>query len=78
MSLDPALRVSLLESDSKLKVFNYICFNVLKIEFVFKAKVKDLLCDLETYHQTFFPLLRCLHHITHNLPEAPLGRKVRN
>ena len=38
--------------------------------------MKQLLLSLEHYHQRFFPLLRCLFHLTKTLPNAPLGRKV--
>ena len=38
--------------------------------------MRQLLLSLECYHQRFFPLLRCLFHLTRTLPNAPLGRKV--
>ena len=38
--------------------------------------MRQLLLSLECYHRRFFPLLRCLFHLTRTLPNAPLGRKV--
>ena len=41
-----------------------------------QATAKQLLLSLDHYHQCFFPLLKCLFHLTKSLPNAPLGRKV--
>lgn len=79
-TLGPSQRLDLLEQDSKLKVFYICCHFHSSLLFVPppspKNKVKELLYDLKNYHQTFYPLLSCLHHLTHDLPDAPLGRKV--
>lgn len=43
-----------------------------------KVTVKKLVHNLENYHQSFYPLLQCLHHLTRDLPDTPLGGKVTN
>ena len=36
-----------------------------------------MLGDLEKYHQHFFPIMHCLHHLVAKLPGYPLGKHVR-
>lgn len=42
-----------------------------------KGVLNDLLEIVYEYHKNFFPVLKCLHHLTSRLPHAPLGRKLR-
>ena len=39
--------------------------------------IADLLENLDQYHWHFFPVLKCLHVVTSNLPRHPLGKKVK-
>ena len=41
-----------------------------------QATVKKMITDLSNYHDHIFPLLECLHCLTRDLPNAPLGKKV--
>lgn len=41
-----------------------------------QGQVRSLVGNLEQYHQIFYPFLCCLHHLTHSLPGAPLGKKA--
>lgn len=41
-----------------------------------KAKIKELVSVVGLYHKIFPPLLLCLHHLTCDLPDAPLGKKL--
>ncbi|KAK3739946.1 hypothetical protein QZH41_012795 [Actinostola sp. cb2023] len=43
-----------------------------------KTVILQLLDDLDDYHWYFFPVLECLHAMTANLPQHPLGRRVRD
>ncbi|XP_020645859.1 origin recognition complex subunit 3 isoform X1 [Pogona vitticeps] len=42
-----------------------------------KKTVQDLLQDLNTYHENYFPILRCLHAATSSIPKYPLGKQIR-
>ncbi|XP_062836923.1 origin recognition complex subunit 3 isoform X1 [Anolis carolinensis] len=42
-----------------------------------KETVYALLQDLHTYHENYFPVLRCLHAFTSSLPKYPLGKQIR-
>ena len=44
--------------------------------FLKQATVKQLIVNLSTYHILSYPLLECLHCLTRDLPNAPLGKKV--
>ncbi|XP_068686257.1 origin recognition complex subunit 3-like isoform X1 [Montipora foliosa] len=41
-----------------------------------KDVIADLLENLDQYHWHFFPVLKCLHVVTSNLPRHPLGKKL--
>ena len=47
-----------------------------KITFKFQDKILSLLGSLHSYHETFFPVLRCLHILVGKLPKQPLGKQV--
>uniref|UniRef100_A0ACB8GCJ3 Origin recognition complex subunit 3 n=1 Tax=Sphaerodactylus townsendi TaxID=933632 RepID=A0ACB8GCJ3_9SAUR len=42
-----------------------------------KEEMQALLQNLHTYHENFFPILRCLHAFTTSLPNYPLGKQIR-
>ncbi|XP_054840607.1 origin recognition complex subunit 3 isoform X2 [Eublepharis macularius] len=42
-----------------------------------KEETQVLLQDLHTYHENYFPVLRCLHAFTSSLPNYPLGKQIR-
>ncbi|KAJ6665801.1 hypothetical protein lerEdw1_001273 [Lerista edwardsae] len=42
-----------------------------------KETVQALLQDLHSYHDNYFPILRCLHAFTSSLPKYPLGKQIR-
>ncbi|XP_060608989.2 origin recognition complex subunit 3 [Anolis sagrei] len=42
-----------------------------------KETVHALLQNLHTYHENYFPVLRCLHAFTSSLPKYPLGKQIR-
>ncbi|XP_066468688.1 origin recognition complex subunit 3 isoform X2 [Tiliqua scincoides] len=42
-----------------------------------KETVQELLQDLHSYHDNYFPILRCLHVLTLSLPKYPLGKQIR-
>ena len=46
--------------------------------FFVKDVISELLDDLDKHHWCFFPVLQCLHVLTCNLPQHPLGKKVDN
>ncbi|XP_061479271.1 origin recognition complex subunit 3 isoform X2 [Rhineura floridana] len=41
-----------------------------------KETTQALLQDLDTYHENYFPILRCLHAFTSSLPKYPLGKQI--
>ena len=48
------------------------------VSFFLKDVIAELLDDLDKHHWCFFPVLQCLHVLTKNLPQHPLGKKVVN
>ncbi|XP_063168352.1 origin recognition complex subunit 3 [Candoia aspera] len=42
-----------------------------------KETTQALLKDLSSYHENYFPILRCLHAFTSSLPKYPLGKQIR-
>ncbi|KAF7246978.1 Origin recognition complex subunit 3 [Varanus komodoensis] len=42
-----------------------------------KETAQALLQDLHTYHENFYPVLKCLHAVTSSLPKYPLGKQIR-
>ncbi|XP_075058852.1 origin recognition complex subunit 3 [Mixophyes fleayi] len=42
-----------------------------------KEMTQKFLEDLDSYHENFIPVLRCLHHFTCILPKYPLGKQIR-
>ncbi|XP_034965310.1 origin recognition complex subunit 3 isoform X1 [Zootoca vivipara] len=42
-----------------------------------KETTQELLQDLHTYHENYFPILCCLHAFTSSLPKYPLGKQIR-
>ncbi|XP_014434175.2 origin recognition complex subunit 3 isoform X3 [Pelodiscus sinensis] len=42
-----------------------------------KEVTQTLLEDLNSYHENYFPVLRCLHVFTSSLPKYPLGKQIR-
>lgn len=40
-----------------------------------KDVIAELLDDIDKHHWCFFPVLQCLHILTKNLPQHPLGKK---
>uniref|UniRef100_A0A8C5QVI8 Origin recognition complex subunit 3 n=1 Tax=Leptobrachium leishanense TaxID=445787 RepID=A0A8C5QVI8_9ANUR len=42
-----------------------------------KEQTQNFLEALHSYHETFTPILRCLHHFTSILPKYPLGKQIR-
>ncbi|XP_074846999.1 origin recognition complex subunit 3 isoform X2 [Carettochelys insculpta] len=44
---------------------------------VLKETTQTLLEDLHSYHENYFPVLRCLHVFTSSLPKYPLGKQIR-
>ncbi|XP_062428762.1 origin recognition complex subunit 3 isoform X2 [Rhea pennata] len=42
-----------------------------------KEVIQKLLEDLHVYHETYVPVLRCLHVFTSSLPKYPLGKQIR-
>ncbi|XP_009998817.1 PREDICTED: origin recognition complex subunit 3 isoform X2 [Chaetura pelagica] len=42
-----------------------------------KETVQKLLEDLNTYHENYISVLRCLHVFTSSLPKYPLGKQIR-
>lgn len=44
--------------------------------FFLKDVIAELLDDIDKHHWCFFPVLQCLHVLTKNLPQHPLGKKV--
>ncbi|PIK61241.1 putative origin recognition complex subunit 3 [Apostichopus japonicus] len=42
-----------------------------------KGVIQDLLEVIHEYHSNFYPVLLCLHQITNELPQSPLGKKLR-
>ncbi|XP_077160919.1 origin recognition complex subunit 3 isoform X2 [Paroedura picta] len=42
-----------------------------------KEEAQALLQNLHTYHENYFPILRCLHAFTSSLPNYPLGKQIR-
>nr|XP_056712124.1 origin recognition complex subunit 3 isoform X2 [Euleptes europaea] len=42
-----------------------------------KEETQALLQNLHTYHENYFPILRCLHAFTSSLPKYPLGKQIR-
>ena len=53
-------------------------FILLFCVFFLKDVIAELLDDLDKHHWCFFPVLQCLHVLTKNLPQHPLGKKVVN
>lgn len=43
-----------------------------------KEAIAELLKSFHEYHWSFFPVLNCLHILTCNLPQHPLGKKPHN
>ncbi|XP_063773002.1 origin recognition complex subunit 3 isoform X2 [Pseudophryne corroboree] len=42
-----------------------------------KEMAQKFLEDLNSYHENFIPVLKCLHHFTCILPKYPLGKQIR-
>ncbi|XP_071998082.1 origin recognition complex subunit 3 isoform X1 [Engystomops pustulosus] len=42
-----------------------------------KAMAQKFLEDLHAYHESYIPILRCLHNFTCILPKYPLGKQIR-
>ncbi|XP_053314572.1 origin recognition complex subunit 3 [Spea bombifrons] len=51
--------------------------NLLTSDDYLKATTQRFLEDLQSYHENFIPVLRCLHHFTSILPKYPLGKQIR-
>ena len=49
---------------------------VIDTELFQQIKVKEMMASLSTYHDLVCPLLECLHCLTKELPNSPLGKKV--
>lgn len=51
--------------------------NMLLDDNITKNEIFKLLTDLHSYHESFFPVLRCLHTLVTKLPKQPLGKQLR-